>query len=157
MVSLLHHSLHHSLHLPIAYHNRVNRFPGNRPCLAISQKQQTGIPRFVPTHRPLQPQIAVSEKALGSLNFDLSSATCHRHYQGQHRIRSADNVSFTTSGWAMEPLRQVLGVRRVWIQLANHNFEDCSPLLPEVCWRIVAEANSRGLPPHAVCKNYQKV
>jgi hypothetical protein len=34
--------LHHSLHLLIAYHTRVNRFSGNRPCFAALQKQKPG-------------------------------------------------------------------------------------------------------------------
>jgi site-specific DNA-cytosine methylase len=87
-------------------------------------------------------------KALVSVEFILPSSTAHHRHQGQHRIEPEDNDFFATFGWAMEPLRQVLGEQNAQVSLANHECEDCSPLLPEVRWRILAKANSQEFSPY---------
>jgi site-specific DNA-cytosine methylase len=87
-------------------------------------------------------------KALISLKFDLPSPTVHHRYQGQNRIKSEDKAFFVAFGWALEPLRQVLGEQSAQVLLTNHDCRDCSPLLPDVCWRIIAKANSREFVPY---------
>jgi site-specific DNA-cytosine methylase len=87
-------------------------------------------------------------KALVSLNFTLPSSITHQRYQGQHRIKCEDKTFFADFGWAMEPLRQILGEQGAQVPLATHDCEGCSPLLPEVRWRILAKGNSREFSPY---------
>jgi site-specific DNA-cytosine methylase len=87
-------------------------------------------------------------KALVSLNFTLPSSIAHQRYQGQHRIKCEDKDFFAAFGWAMEPLRQILGEQGAQVQLATHDCEGCSPLHPEIRWRILAKGNSREFSPY---------
>ncbi|KAI4733939.1 hypothetical protein E4T50_15516 [Aureobasidium sp. EXF-12298] len=87
-------------------------------------------------------------KALISLNFTLPSSIAHQRYQGQHRIKCEDKDFFAAFGWAMEPLRQILGEQGAQVQLATHDCEGCSPLRPEIRWRILAKGNSREFSPY---------
>ncbi|KEQ72090.1 hypothetical protein M436DRAFT_10011, partial [Aureobasidium namibiae CBS 147.97] len=87
-------------------------------------------------------------KALVSLKFVLPSSIAHQRYQGQHRIKCEDKAFFEAFGWAMEPLRQVLAEQSARIPLAYHDCKECSPLLPEIRWRILTKANSREFAPY---------
>jgi len=87
-------------------------------------------------------------KALVSLKFVLPSSIAHQRYQGQHRIKCEDKAFFEAFGWAMEPLRQVLAEQSAQIPLAYHDCEECSPLLPEIRWRVLTKANSREFAPY---------
>jgi hypothetical protein len=94
MVSLL----HHSLHLLIANHNRVDRFPENRPLLCDLPKITNRDSKIRPNASTLANTECSITKALISLNFDLPSAIVRRRYGGQHRIKSEDNAFFATFG-----------------------------------------------------------
>jgi hypothetical protein len=138
------------LHLLIAYHVRINRSSGIGILLCgLSMGSGTTMEAANRIYEICSNALTLANtdysitKALVSLNLDLPSATVHCHHQGQDRIKSEDNAFFATFGWTMEPLRQVLGEQSAWILLANHGFRDCSLLLPEVRWRIVAKTNSR--------------
>jgi site-specific DNA-cytosine methylase len=87
-------------------------------------------------------------KALVSLNFILPSSIAHQRYQGQHRIKPEDKAFFAAFGWAPEPLRQILGEQSAQFLLANHDCEDCSPVLPEICWRIISKAKGQETSPY---------
>ncbi|KAI4852875.1 hypothetical protein E4T44_01205 [Aureobasidium sp. EXF-8845] len=87
-------------------------------------------------------------KALVSLTFDLPSSIAHQCYQGQHRIKPEDNAFFAAFGWAIEPLRQVLGEQSAQFLFTDHDCDGCSPLLPEIRWRILTKGTSREFSPY---------
>ncbi|CAD0094996.1 unnamed protein product [Aureobasidium mustum] len=81
-------------------------------------------------------------KALVSLNFVLPSSMPMKLYEGQQRIRPDDEAFFAAFGWAMEPLRQIVGQQGAQDPLANSDCEECAPSFPEICWRVIEK--SRG-------------
>jgi site-specific DNA-cytosine methylase len=87
-------------------------------------------------------------KALVSLNFILPSSIAHKRYQGQHRIKPEDKAFFAAFGWASEPLRQILGEQSAQVLLTDHDCEDCSPVLPEICWRIISKTKGQEISPY---------